>query len=432
MKTFIKNILLILLLSFSCQPEENVSPPNGYATFSFDERHQAHGRDKEKPTPAYVLLSLQGTNGDKREEIKLSLFSFGTDYLSEKLELSTGSYQLTQFVVLDSSNRVIYATPYEGSELSQFVLDPLPIEFIVGNVETQITPQVLAIQPTDNPGLFGYTSFGFDAIARLISLNLQIHHPDSGRYDSAYIVFKNSTAEIKRQLILDNSSYTATGIAAIPPGNWNISTSFFSTIEPNYESLEKTGQVNLDITPSATDLITTESVATIKGGNNATQKSLDREEYYYYQLYLSSANNTIEGFVRLPKDPTSPFVEIRTFRQKWTYAYVDRSFYNSSSDGTSNFFQGVGAFEIYGRYGKTNDRLSPDIIDTTSLSPGISEITNKEWNFVDAVIIVVGTTPDQELLLYHVWDFKTSGSRISSTPRLSTLEIKKRKRLWTL
>src|SRR5687767_9210361 len=101
MKTFIKTILLVLLLSFSCQPEENVSPDTGYATFSFDERNRTNGRHNETPTPAFVLLSVQGTNGDKREEIKLSLFSFGTDYLSEKLELSVGNYQVTQFVVLD-------------------------------------------------------------------------------------------------------------------------------------------------------------------------------------------------------------------------------------------------------------------------------------------------------------------------------------------
>ena len=405
----------------------------GRITFSPSQTARLDGRTGEMEKPAFVLLSIKDSNGITNGNMKLSLLTFGQGYISESLELETGKYQLTEFILLDSSSNAIYATPIEGSKLSQYVADALPIEFIVGNSETQVTPQVLALEATDNPELFGYASFGFDVVSRPISLKLQIHYPDSGSYDSAYILFKNSETEIKQQLILNNSTYTATGLVAnIPSGNWNISFSFFSTIEPNYESLEKTGVVNLNITPTATDLTSTASLASIIGGNDITQKSIDWVDYYYYQLYLRSASNTVEGFVRLPKDPTDPFVEIRTFAQKWIYAYVDRSFYNSSSDGTSNFFQGGGAFEIYGQYGKTHDRLSPDIIDTTSLVSGIAKVTNKPWNFVDAVIIIAGTTPDEELLLYHVWDFRTSPGRVSTAPTLSRLEIEKRKKVWRL
>jgi hypothetical protein len=422
-------ILVLTLFLYSCKEEENISRIKGRIAFSPSQTARIDGRTGEIEKPAFVLLSIKDSNGITQEKMKLSLLTFGQGYISESVELETGKYQLTEFILLDSSSNAIYATPVEGSKLSQYVADALPIEFIVGNSETQVTPQMLALEATDNPELFGYASFGFDVVSRPISLKLQIHYPDSGSYDSAYIVFKNSETEIKQKLILNNSTSTANGfVTNIPSGNWNISSSFFNTIEPNYESLEKTGLVNLDITPAATDLITTEVFAFIKDGNDAAQKSIDWVEYYYYQLYLRSASNTVEGFVRLPKDPTNPFVEIRTFEQKWIYAYVDRSFYNSSSDGTSNFFQGGGAFEIYGQYGETHDRLSPDIIDTTSLVPGISKVANNVWNFVDALIIVEGATPDQELLLYHVWDFRTSHGRISTAPSLSTLEIEKRKK----
>jgi hypothetical protein len=423
-------ILVLTVILYSCKEEENLSSIKGKIAFSPSQTPRIDGRTGEIENPAFVLLSIKDSNGITQENMKLSLLTFGQGYISESLEFETGKYQLTEFILLDSSSNAIYATPIEGSKLSQYVDDALPIEFIVGNSETRVTPQVLAVEATDNPEPFGYVSFGFDVVSRVTNLNLQIHHPDSGSYDSAYIVFKNAETEIKKKLILNNSTYTATGVVAnIPSGNWNISSSFFSTIEPNYESLEKTGVINLEITHSATDLITTEGFAFIKDGNDAAQKSIDWVEYYYYQLYLRSASNTVEGFVRLPKDPTNPFVEIRTFEQKWIYAYVDRSFYNSSSDGTSNFFQGGGAFEIYGQYGKTHDRLSANIIDTTSLAPGISKVANKVWNFVDAVIIIAGTTPDEELLLYHVWDFRTSPGRISTARDLSRLEIEKRKQI---
>ncbi|HEY5919629.1 MAG TPA: hypothetical protein VIU13_19555, partial [Chryseolinea sp.] len=205
-------ILVLALVLYSCKEDEDLSHVKGKIAFSPSQTARTDGRTGEMEKPAFVVLSIKDTKGNTQNGLKLSLLSFGQSYISENLELETGNYQLTEFVLLDSASNAIYATPLEGSELSQYVVDALPIEFIVGNVETQITPQVLAIQPTDNPELFGYASSGFDAIARLISLNLQIHYPDSGSYDSAYIAFKNSTTEIKRQLILVSSTYTAIGI----------------------------------------------------------------------------------------------------------------------------------------------------------------------------------------------------------------------------
>ena len=264
------------------------------------------------------------------------------------------------------------------------------------------------------------------------NLNLQIHYPDLNRYDSAYVILKNFEGEIKQKLILNNSSYVATGIIPlIPPGDWKISISFFITIEANYESLEKNAVVNLKLTPSALTIISKDGVAFINDGNNPIKKSFRWVEYYYYQLYTYLTNtNKPEGFLRLPKDPTNPLIEIVTFNPKWIYAYADRSFYNRSSDDKSNYYQGGIAFEVYGESGSTYDRLERDIIDTTSLAPGISEVLNKEWNYVDGIVIVVGANSD-ELLLYHVWDLRTSSSgRLNQAQRPqvpTTRELKKRK-----
>jgi hypothetical protein len=250
------------------------------------------------------------------------------------------------------------------------------------------------------------------------NLKLQIHYPDLNHYDSAYVILKNSGGEIKQKLILNNSSYIATGtIALVPPGDWKISTSFFNTIETNYQSLEKNAVFDLKITPKATDLISRDEIAFIKDGNNPINKSFSWMDYYYYQLYINSNSTNIpEGFLRLPVDPTNPFVEIVTFNPKWIYAYVDRSFYNRSLDDNSNYYQGGIAFEVYGESGNTYDRLDRDIIDTTSLAPGIEEVLDKEWNYVDCVVIVAGANSNDEILVYHVWDLRTSSiGRIKSS-----------------
>jgi hypothetical protein len=197
MKTFIKTILWVLLLSFSCQPEENVSPKTGYATFSLDERDRINGRDKETPTPAFVLLSVQSTNGDKQEEIRLSLVSFGSGYLSENLQLPIGNYQLTKFVVLDSSDKVIYATPYQGSELAKYVTDSLPVGFNVNSDGTQVIAQVLPVLEDDKPELFGYVTFSFEIIPKRDKVKQVVFHDlfvDEG-LTTMHFEYKNEKVE---------------------------------------------------------------------------------------------------------------------------------------------------------------------------------------------------------------------------------------------
>ena len=183
----------LVFLSVSCQHEEKVSPAKGNAAFSFYQKDRSNGRTKETTTPAFVLLEIKDGNGNKQEEIKLSLFPFGQGYLSENLELPIGSYQLTQFVVLDASGTVIFATPFDGSELAKYIDNPLPIEFTITNEGTEVKPQVLAVEPEDNPELFGYASFGFEVISNdsVILVKTQVVISVGG------IIYENLDASIR-------------------------------------------------------------------------------------------------------------------------------------------------------------------------------------------------------------------------------------------
>jgi hypothetical protein len=244
-----------------------------------------------------------------------------------------------------------------------------------------------------------------------VSLNIHLQYPGPVSFDSAYVVFKNSTTEIKQRLILDNSAHIASAsITDFPRGPWKVSTSYFSTIIENHESLENNGVTDLLITPTTTDIISDEAGVYVKDGNAPVPKSFKWVDYYYYQVSL---NNKPEGFIRLPKDPGNPFIQIATFTPRWIYAYADRSFINRSSDGTSNHLQGSGAFEIYGEGGDTHDRLDRDIIDSTSFAPVITGVRDKEWNLVDCIIILYDDN-DNEILFYHVWDLRIPGGRVKS------------------
>ena len=236
-----------------------------------------------------------------------------------------------------------------------------------------------------------------DVVKIATDLSIHLQYPATEAYDSACIVFKNATSVVRYKLTLNDEHHVATGHVSIPSGNWNISTSYFSTVVKDYESLEKNGVVSLEITPTATDLISTEAFVFIEeNADPITLKSFRWTGYYYYHLYL---DNKLEGFVRLPQDPINPFIEISTFNPGWIYAYADRTFYNTAPDGSSHWYQGGGAFEVY-------DDVAA-IIDSTSLKPGISGVKNKTWNYVDC-LVMVHDTKNNELTVYHNWDLRAS------------------------
>jgi len=168
MKRQIVSVLLIFFLLFfsiSCQHEENLSPTMGKAIFSLSKKTRGNGRVSETATPAFVLLAIKGNNGSVQENVKLPLFPFGQSYLTESLPAVPGIYQLTQFAVLDAANKIIYATPLEGSDLAKYVTDPLPMNFTISeNQSTQVIPQVLAVSSEDTPESFGLASFSFEIV----------------------------------------------------------------------------------------------------------------------------------------------------------------------------------------------------------------------------------------------------------------------------
>lgn len=159
------SVYSLLVFSVSCNKEESPSPALGKATFSLSPQTRNSSRVSETTTPAFVLLSIKDGDGNVQENIKLPLFPFGQSYLSENLELQTGEYELTQFLVLDESDKIIYATPLEGSDLAQYITDPLPMKFTITKEGSQIIPQVLEVLDDDAPESFGFASFGFEVIS---------------------------------------------------------------------------------------------------------------------------------------------------------------------------------------------------------------------------------------------------------------------------
>ena len=160
-------LFTLILIIFSCQNDQ-VAPNHGKgkAQFSLSPVNRDGGRTSGNESPVSVLVSIEDGNGNSVvENKKLSIWSLGQGYVSESLELTEGDYKLIQFLVLNASDTITYASPMVGSELAKYVNNPLPVSFTISkDASTTVTPQVLKVESTDNPASFGYVNFGFEVV----------------------------------------------------------------------------------------------------------------------------------------------------------------------------------------------------------------------------------------------------------------------------
>jgi hypothetical protein len=207
-------VLAILVLS-ACEKEQSLIPAKGEIQFAISPPSEnSGGRLKETATPAAVLLSITDDDGNVIEQNKkLSLYAFGSSFTSEGLQLTVGNYVLTQFVVIDAANEIIYAAPVEGSNKAQFVTDPLPINFSVSESgSTTITPQVLIVNEIDIPENFGYVSFGFEVVTGLYFFEIPLLGTEN--IDSAFLLLNANGYNSKIEFTL-----SATKAVAVASGN---------------------------------------------------------------------------------------------------------------------------------------------------------------------------------------------------------------------
>jgi hypothetical protein len=116
----------------------------------------------------HIMVSIEDMKGNSViSDSLIPVYAFGTGFTSENVELQTGNYNLTKFLVLNPSGTVIFAAPIEGSPLAYLVNDPLPLNFSIrADQVTTVAPEVLLVGD-QTPGQFGYASFGMQVIKPL-------------------------------------------------------------------------------------------------------------------------------------------------------------------------------------------------------------------------------------------------------------------------
>jgi hypothetical protein len=116
----------------------------------------------------HIMVSIEDMEGNSViSDSLIPVYAFGTGFTSENVELQTGVYNLTKFLVINPSGMVIYAAPIEGSPLAYLVNDPLPLNFSIrADQVTRVAPEVLLVGD-QTPGQFGYANFGMQIIKPL-------------------------------------------------------------------------------------------------------------------------------------------------------------------------------------------------------------------------------------------------------------------------
>jgi hypothetical protein len=176
MKTFIRLFLITLvvpsfLVFYSCEKINNESTRTGKAEFSITLTGvtDAKAAEADSNILSYqIMISVEDMAGNPILTDKLiPLYSFGTEYVSESIEIKTGEFRLTKFMVINPAGAVVYAAPVAGSPMGYLCARPLPFNFtILPDQVTKILPEVIAVV-NQTPDQFGYASFGIAIIKPL-------------------------------------------------------------------------------------------------------------------------------------------------------------------------------------------------------------------------------------------------------------------------
>jgi hypothetical protein len=167
-KIFVFGIIILSLAS--CKKESiktNEASGNLEFTFSLNKQKSADSNNilsNENSLSALVIV-IEDENGNLVKDYeKIEFFNLNGYYISKPISLLVGNYTLTQFMVLDQNDSIVYLSPMQNSPKAYLVTNPLPLEFSINkDITNKIVPEVLSTKDL-KPEDFGYSTFAFDVV----------------------------------------------------------------------------------------------------------------------------------------------------------------------------------------------------------------------------------------------------------------------------
>lgn len=189
--------VLLIAVVLACGKDDSQIAREGTITFALTNLEELEGGRTHTNTVSSVMVTIANENGDLvKEREQLESTSFGDGFITLPISLPEGSYTLTEFMVLDENNEVVYATPVGGSDLAYLVTAPLPIDFsILANQTTELSPEVVNVSAS-LPEQYGYNGFSFTVIETFDFLfTVMEFNTATGQYESVTSSFNVSSNE---------------------------------------------------------------------------------------------------------------------------------------------------------------------------------------------------------------------------------------------
>ncbi len=160
-------LILFTAILYSCSPSEEESLQPEKVTFSFNVSDIAGGRATadDLPEGTSLLISLVDNAGNTvLTHHEINLLNIGGSYISEPLELAPGRYALSDFMLVNESSTVLYATPQKNAPLAKLVTHSLPYNISVSrNKVANVDMEVIDAQ-VNSPADLGYASFEINIV----------------------------------------------------------------------------------------------------------------------------------------------------------------------------------------------------------------------------------------------------------------------------
>lgn len=113
--------------------------------------------DYDLSTAKYIIITIKKADGSSTSytSSQINIHKLNGSFYSQNILLKPGTYKLTEFIIADSLDNIIFVAPVTGSALSSIVTQALPIIFTVNiNQSTMVPIDVISTEG------FTYNDFG--------------------------------------------------------------------------------------------------------------------------------------------------------------------------------------------------------------------------------------------------------------------------------
>jgi len=140
-------------------------------------------KGENNPSPSKLIITVENEKGEEVYSFhEVSLYE-DEGKMSAPLSFFEGDFELTQFLVKDDDNNIIYASPTVDADREKLHLvgSPLPLDFKVeAGQPLKLTPEVLPVLGV--PADFGYPSFSFTPVGEPFSFKTEVLGEGPGQH----------------------------------------------------------------------------------------------------------------------------------------------------------------------------------------------------------------------------------------------------------